>query len=278
MIKLWIAIIIAVVVLIVGLAVGILVGYNRRKAIAEREIGSAEEEARRILNDAIKSAESKKREATVEAKEEILKARNEFEKEIKERRSELQRQENRLNQKEENLDRKTENVEKKEELAAAKLAGLEKEKQEIEAIKRGQLEMLERISGLTAEEAKQYLIDQLEEEVTHDLGVVAATCDRVNIMYGGKIVETGTVDEIFYKGIHPYTLGLLSCVNNPEDEDHELRPIPGSPPDLLAPPAGCPFVDRCAQAMKICKLYPAPETHLSETHKVNCWLTEKGKI
>ena len=114
--------------------------------------------------------------------------------------------------------------------------------------------------------------------ITHDLGVVAATCDRVNIMYGGKIVETGTVDEIFYKGIHPYTLGLLSCVNNPEDEDHELRPIPGSPPDLLAPPAGCPFVDRCAQAMKICKLYPAPETKLSETHKVNCWLTEKGKI
>ena len=114
--------------------------------------------------------------------------------------------------------------------------------------------------------------------ITHDLGVVASTCDRVNIMYGGKIVETGTADEIFYNGMHPYTQGLLSCVNNPEAEDHKLRPIPGSPPDLLAPPAGCPFVDRCEHAMKVCKLYPAPETRLSETHKVNCWLTEKGKI
>ena len=114
--------------------------------------------------------------------------------------------------------------------------------------------------------------------ITHDLGVVASTCDRVNIMYGGKIVETGTADEIFYNGMHPYTQGLLSCVNNPEAEDHKLRPIPGSPPDLLAPPAGCPFVDRCAHAMKVCKLYPAPETKLSDTHKVNCWLTEKGKV
>ena len=164
----WILIVAVVVAIVVGVVVGIVVGYNRRKATAEREIGSAEEEARRILNEAIKSAENKKREATVEAKEEILKARNEFDKEVKERRSELQRQENRLNQKEENLDRKIENMEKKEELVSAKLAGLEKEKQEIEAIKRGQLEMLERISGLTAEEAKRYLIDQLEEEVTHE--------------------------------------------------------------------------------------------------------------
>ncbi|MBR4875393.1 MAG: ABC transporter ATP-binding protein [Clostridia bacterium] len=114
--------------------------------------------------------------------------------------------------------------------------------------------------------------------ITHDLGVVASTCDRVNIMYGGKIVETGTADEVFYNGMHPYTKGLLACVNNPEDEDRKLRPIPGSPPDLLAPPAGCPFVDRCEHAMKVCKLYPAPETQLSATHKVNCWLTEKGKI
>lgn len=114
--------------------------------------------------------------------------------------------------------------------------------------------------------------------ITHDLGVVASTCDRVNIMYGGKIVETGTADEIFFNAQHPYTQGLLSCVNNPEAEDHKLRPIPGSPPDLLAPPAGCPFVDRCTHAMKVCKLYPAPETGISATHKVNCWLTEKGKI
>ena len=164
----WITVVVAIVTAVAGLIIGGIVGYQRRKAAAEREIGSAEEEARRILNEAIKSAESKKREATVEAKEEILQARNEFEKEIKERRNEIQRQENRLNQKEESLDRKTENMEKREELVSARLAELDHEKQEIERIKQSQVEMLEKISGLTAEEAKRYLIDQLEEDVTHE--------------------------------------------------------------------------------------------------------------
>ena len=164
----YLTVIIAAAVGVVCLIVGAVLGYQRRKAFAEREIGSAEEEARRIMNDAIKSAENKKREATVEAKEEILKARNEFEKEVKDRRSELQRQENRLNQKEENLDRKTENLEKKEELVSAKLNELEEEKSELEAMKRSQLEVLERISGLTTEEAKRYLIEQLADEVTHE--------------------------------------------------------------------------------------------------------------
>ena len=168
MIPVWIAIVIAVVVAIVAVVVGVLVGYNRRKAVAEREIGSAEEEARRMINEAIKSAESKKREATVEAKEEILKARNEFEKEIKDRRSEIQRQENRLNQKEEHLDRKMENMERKEEHLAARSAELDRDKAELERLKQSQVEVLERISGLTCEEAKRYLIEQLEDEVTHE--------------------------------------------------------------------------------------------------------------
>ncbi|MEI3580380.1 MAG: oligopeptide/dipeptide ABC transporter ATP-binding protein [Acutalibacteraceae bacterium] len=93
-------------------------------------------------------------------------------------------------------------------------------------------------------------------------------------MYGGKIVETGLADEIYYEPQHPYTSGLLACVNNPE-EDTELRPIPGSPPDLIKPPAGCPFVDRCDKAMKICKMKMPPERNLSDTHAVCCWLTEK---
>ena len=171
MMPIYVTVIIAVVVAIVCLVVGGVFGYQRRKSFAEREIGSAEEEARRIINDAIKSAESKKREATVEAKEEILKARNEFEKEVKDRRSELQRQENRLNQKEENLDRKTENLEKKEDLVSAKIAELDKEKDELDAMERSQIEVLERISGLTTEEAKRYLIEKLEEEVTHEEAV-----------------------------------------------------------------------------------------------------------
>ena len=164
----YVTVIIAVAAGLVCLALGFLAGYQRRKAAAEREIGSAEEEARRIINDAIKSAESKKREATVEAKEEILKARGEFDKEVKDRRNEIQRQENRINSKEENLDRKLENLERKEENVNARIAQLEQEKQELDGLKNSQLELLERISGLTVEEAKRYLIEQLEDDVTHE--------------------------------------------------------------------------------------------------------------
>ena len=171
MMSIILAVILIIVALIIGLGIGVLVGYQRRRATAEREIGSAEEEGRRILNEAIKNAENKKREATVEAKEIILKERTEFEKEVKDRRSELSRQENRLNQKEENLDRKTENLEKKEDQVSARLAELDAEKDELDEVKRSQLEVLERISGLTTEEAKHYLIDQLADEVTHEEAV-----------------------------------------------------------------------------------------------------------
>jgi len=165
------AVILMIVIAVVCILVGAVIGYQRRKASAEREIGSAEEEARRVINEAIKSAESKKREATVEAKEEILKERNEFEREIKDRRAEVQRQENRLNQKEENLDRKAENLERKEELVGERLAGLEAEREELDNIKQRQTELLERISGLTQEEARKYLIDQLADSVTHEQAV-----------------------------------------------------------------------------------------------------------
>lgn len=110
--------------------------------------------------------------------------------------------------------------------------------------------------------------------ITHDLGVVASICDRIAIMYGGKIVEIGTADEIFYNPKHEYTKGLLSCIANPEDtEKKELHPIPGSPPDLLNIGNWCPFVDRCEKAMKICKLQMPSEEQFSETHACSCWLT-----
>ena len=164
-------VIFVVIALIVGVVIGVPVGIARRKSTAEREIGSAEEEAKRMINEAIKSAESKKREALVEAKEEILKARNEYEREVKERRSELQKQERRLQQKEENIDRKTENIEKKEEALQTKLSDLEEARNEVAQLKKAQMELLEKISGFTAEEAKKYLIDQLETEVTHESAV-----------------------------------------------------------------------------------------------------------
>ena len=128
------------------------------------------------------------------------------------------------------------------------------------------------------------LIKSLQEQmdssvilITHDLGVVANICHRVIILYGGKIMESGTIDEIFYDPRHPYTIGLLGCVNNPE-KDQELHPIPGSPPDLLQPPAGCPFVDRCEKAMKICKRMPPPVSTLSPAHSCSCWLEAKKEV
>ena len=161
-------IIAALIGLVVGGVICFPLGIRYRKNVSEKEISSAEEEGTRIINEAIKSAETKKKEALLEAKEEILKNRSEYEKEVKERRADLQRQENRLQQKEENLDRKTEAIEKKEESLAQKHAAADKENEEIKAIKRSQTEMLEKISGFTAEEAKDYLIAQVEAEVTHE--------------------------------------------------------------------------------------------------------------
>ena len=160
--------IVAAAAFAVAAVVFFLLGIRYRKRVAEKEISSAEEEATRIINEAIKSSESKKREALLEAKEEILKNRSEYEREVKERRAEQQKQERRLQQKEENLDHKTEMIEKKEEALAQKHAAADKEQEEIRLIKRSQTEMLERISGFTADQAKEYLIAQVESEVTHE--------------------------------------------------------------------------------------------------------------
>ncbi len=127
------------------------------------------------------------------------------------------------------------------------------------------------------------LIDNLRKEtnaavimITHDLGVVAKLCDKVCIMYGGKLVEKGSDKDIFYDPKHPYTKGLLNCVAHPEDgEEKELEPIPGSPPDLLNPPKGCPFVDRCSKAMRICKEYMPEEKEFNKGHTCKCWLNEE---
>ncbi len=163
--------VVAVIVAVVSCAVWFPIGIHYRKRVAEKEISSAEEEATRIINEAIKSSENKKREALLEAKEEVLKARSEYEKEEKGRRADLQKQERRLQQKEENIDHKTDLIEKKEEALAAKHAAADREQEEIRVIKRSQTEMLERISGFTAEQAKEYLISQVESEVTHETAV-----------------------------------------------------------------------------------------------------------
>ncbi len=188
-----------VVALIAGGLGGAVFGWNRRKATAEREIKSAEDEATRIVNEAYKSAESKKREALVEAKEEILKAKNEHEKEVKDRRSELQRQENRLQQKEENLDRKMENIERKEEQLSSKLAKLDATQAEAESLKQKQVDELERISGFTAEEARNFLLQQLEEDVTHESAMKI------------KEIETRYKDEAETKAREIISLAIQRC-------------------------------------------------------------------
>ncbi|MBR4657026.1 MAG: ribonuclease Y [Oscillospiraceae bacterium] len=156
------------IIAIVALAVGIILGITYRKKVSEKEISSAEEEAKRIINEAIKTGESKQREALLEAKESIHKERVEYEREVKERRSELQKQERRLQSKEENLDKKTDNIEKKSEQLTKKLSEADALREEVKLIKRSELEMLEKISGYTQEEAKTYLIQEIESEVTHE--------------------------------------------------------------------------------------------------------------
>ena len=163
-----IAIIVSVGCAAVGLGLGFAFGVGYRKKFAEREIGSAEQEATRLINEAIRSGENRKKEMLLEAKDEIHKSRTEYEKEVKERRAELTKQERRLQQKEETLDKKAENFERKEEEMAAKLAEVARAKEEAEAVRRQHIATLEKLSGLTQEQAKQHLLQTVEEEVRHE--------------------------------------------------------------------------------------------------------------
>lgn len=109
--------------------------------------------------------------------------------------------------------------------------------------------------------------------ITHDLGVVARMADEVAVMYAGKVVEHGTVDDVFYRSAHPYTVGLKDAMptNNPELQ-HELKPIEGSPPDLFSPPQGCGYCPRCPHAMNICEKQHPIDYFLGDHHFSRCWL------
>lgn len=115
--------------------------------------------------------------------------------------------------------------------------------------------------------------------ITHNLGVVAEICDNVSVMYAGKIVEQGCVDDIFYDPRHPYTLGLLKSMPRVDEEQHErLIPIEGTPVDMLNPPTGCPFGPRCEHCMKICLRQEPPRIEVSDCHTAACWLlVDDGK-
>ncbi len=167
----WLAILLIVVAAVISGVVCFMAGVNHRKKIAEAEIGSAEQEAKRLVDEAVKEAEVKKKEFVIEGKDEVQRFRNESERELTARRKEIQRQEKRVQQKEENLDRKMDNLEKKEDNVSKKLKQAEERLSEAESIKKSQFDILERISGFSVEQAKEYLLNNLEQELTHEKAV-----------------------------------------------------------------------------------------------------------
>ncbi len=167
----WLAL---VIVIVVSAVVGLVLykkGYEDRKKAAEAQIGSAEEESKRIVNDAIKAAEQKRKETLLEAKDEIFKLKADGEKELKDRRAEVSRQERRLSQKEENLDKKIDALEKRETSAKQKELLIDARLAEVEQVKQRELEKLESVSGLSQEAAKQIILQRLDEQLTHEKAV-----------------------------------------------------------------------------------------------------------
>ena len=158
--------------LIVVAPVSAIIATSYRKNIVEGKLGNAEEKAREIIDEALKTAETKKREGLLEVKEESIRTKNELDKEIKERRAEVQRYERRVQQKEENIDKKADAIEKKEISLATKEEGLAKQREEVAKLNEQRVQELERISGLTSEQAKDYLLKIVEDEVKHETAIM----------------------------------------------------------------------------------------------------------
>jgi len=191
--------IVGIIVFIVSVVIGFFFGILYRKKVAEAEIGSAEAQAKKIVEEGEKLAETKKKEALLEAKEEILKAKNESEREMKERRKEISKMENRAAQREETLDRKLETLEKKEETLNKKIKQNTELGEEIEALKEKELEVLQKISGYSVQEAKDELLTRIEEEVKHEAAM--------------KIVEIESQlkEEADEKARHIISLAIQRC-------------------------------------------------------------------
>ena len=189
-----------------------------RIKIVEQKLGSAEEKAREIIDEALKTAENKKREALLEAKEESLKTKNELEKETRERRSELQRYEKRVLTKEETLDRKTEALEKKESKLSAKEAELDKLKEKVEALEGQRLAELERISGLTSEQAKDYLLRTVEDEVKHETAMLVKELESKAKEEADKKAKDYVVTAIQKCAADHVAETTISVVQLPNDE------------------------------------------------------------
>ena len=199
-------------------AVGFIVGTIHRRKVAEAAIGSATDEANRIVTEAVNQAESKKKEAILEAKDEIHKQRSELDKEIRERRSEVQRQERRLIQKEETLDKKTENIEKKDDILNKKIKAADERMAEVETLKKSQFDMLEKISGFSKEQAKDYLIKNLENELVHEKAVKIREIEQQTKDDADKLAREIITTAIQRCAADHVAEAAVSVVNLPNDE------------------------------------------------------------
>lgn len=212
-------IVIAVVVtLLVSVPVSAIVATNRHKKTVEAQIGNAENKAREIIDEALKTAETKKRESLLEVKEESIRTKNELDKEIKERRSEVQRSERRIQQKEENIDKKSDAIEKREASLAAKEEVLAKQKEEIAKLNEQRVQELERISGLTSDQAKDYLLKIVEDEVKHESAVMIKEMETRAKEEADKKAKEYVVSAIQRCAADHVSETTISVVQLPNDE------------------------------------------------------------
>jgi len=206
------------IVVIITAVIAWTLAISYRKKVVESKIGSAEEKAREIIDEAMKAAETKKREGLLEVKEEALKTRNDLEKESKERRAELQRYEKRVLSKEEVLDRKSDSLEKKEHQLVSKEDRLNKQKQEVETLNEQRVQELERISGLTSEQAKEYLLKTVEDEVKHETAILVKDLEKKAKEEANKKAKEYVVTAIQKCAVDHVAETTISVVPLPNDE------------------------------------------------------------
>ena len=206
------------IILIVAVILTCFLTLTYRKNVVEKRNADAEDRAREIIDEAVKNAEAKKKEILLEAKEESIKTKNDLDKEIKDRRNEVQRMEKRILSREENLDRKTEAIEKKEANLASREQALEKQKANVETLEAKRLQELERISGLTSEQAKEYLLKTVEDEVKHETAVLVKELETRAKEEAGKKAKEYVVTAIQKCAVDHVAETTISLVQLPNDE------------------------------------------------------------
>ncbi len=214
----WQVVVAIVVTLVIAVPVSALVAINYQKKMVEAKLGNADEKAREIIDEALKTAETKKRESLLEVKEESIRTKNELDKEIKERRAEAQRYERRVQQKEENIDKKADAIEKKEASLAAKEEALARQREEISKLSEQRLQELERISGLTSEQAKDYLLKIVEDEVKHETAVMVKEMESRAKEEADKKAKEYVVTAIQKCAADHVSETTISVVQLPNDE------------------------------------------------------------